>query len=488
MQPSPSKKLTKKEALSELWRRGELRFICTEPQRQMYDTFYNADKNSISVWLLARQSGKSYLIAILALEQALRSPNSVIKLVTDTKVHAKTITEKNFLELVEQYGCPDDLKPEYKSTEHTYHFRNGSQIQLAGSDGKHYEKLRGQKSALVMVDEAGFCSDLREMVLSVLLPTTTHTGGRIVLASTPPKNMDHDFMSFVETAEKQGNLFKKTIYDNPLLSKEQIENLAEKMGGVNSEEFRREFLCEFIKSSENSVIPEFTEELIKEIVKQTEKPSFYDSYVSMDLGFKDLTAVIFGYYDFMKNTIVIEDEIEFNFNKQGSDLKELTKQIESTEKKLWQSAITGELKAPQARVSDIDLIAINEIRSHSNGRLSFVPARKDDKESAINNLRVMLTSNRIIINPKCVNLIRHLKNVKWAKNKNTFERSDVNGHYDFVDALVYFTRAVSYQKNPYPRGYGNGVRPADGFTSSPYSYGNNDPAAVFQKLFSSKRK
>ena len=81
--------------------------------------------------------------------------------------------------------CPEHLKPTYIESKFTYHFANGSSIQLAGSDNKHYERLRGQKSDLVLVDEAGFCDNLKHIVKSILLPTLTHTGGKIVLASTP---------------------------------------------------------------------------------------------------------------------------------------------------------------------------------------------------------------------------------------------------------------------------------------------------------------
>ena len=85
----------------------------------------------------------------MALEQALRQPNSVIKLVTDTKLHIKTIFEQIFTELLKD--CPEDLRPEYSTQLFTYHFKNGSQIQLAGTDGKHYEKLRGQKAHLIIL-------------------------------------------------------------------------------------------------------------------------------------------------------------------------------------------------------------------------------------------------------------------------------------------------------------------------------------------------
>ena len=93
--PKPSK-ISALEAKNELWRRGSLAWKMHPIQREMHKIFTESKENSTLVWLLARQSGKSVLLAILALEQALRKPNSVIKLLTDTKVHIKSIFEPIF--------------------------------------------------------------------------------------------------------------------------------------------------------------------------------------------------------------------------------------------------------------------------------------------------------------------------------------------------------------------------------------------------------
>lgn len=480
-------KLTKAEILSELWHRGSLIYKCHEVQKEMYKIFYDSEKNSKLVWLLARQSGKSYLLSILALEQALKKPNSIIKFVTDTKLHIKSIVEPIFRDLLKD--CPDNLKPEYKTNLFTYIFPNGSQIQLAGTDGKHYEKLRGQKTDLVLVDEAGFCSDLEEIIESVLSLTLLHTGGKIVLASTPPNDEDHDFIKYIEKAELAKKLTKKTIYDNPLLSKEQIEKIKEDMGGEKSERWRRECLCEIVKSTSLSVIPEFNDDLAKEIVKEWPKPPFYDSYVSMDIGGKDLTALIFGYYDFRSAKIIIEDELSFDFTEKDHHIKLLVEQIKEKENKLWLNVLTNELKKPFKRISDIDYIAQKEIYQHSYGELNFMTSRKDGKDSAINNLRVLLANKKIIINPRCVNLIRHLKNVKWKSqnNKEDFARSPDNGHYDFVDSLIYFSRNVDFSKNPYPSGYDLNLRQPDMFIQNYDKFYSSSPIETYKRIFGGKK-
>jgi hypothetical protein len=476
--------LTRRQITDEAWRRGFLYHRCHSVQQAMYKTFYESEDNSTLVWLLARQSGKTYLLAILALEQALRQPNSVIKILTDTKIHMETIFIPVMNELLEE--CPDDVKPEYQKSKFAYTFTNGSQIQLAGSDGKNYERLRGQKSHLCLVDEAGFCDDLNNVVLSVLVPTTTHTGGKTVLASTPPKEFDHEFLPFIEEAEMHGYLTKKTIYDNPLLTATQVERIAEKMGGVHSEQYRREYLCELIKDASTAVLPECTPALLKEITKEWPTPPFFDAYESMDLGFTDLTVVLFAYYDFRADKLIIEDEIVTNGPEMH--LNKLTADIKDKERKLWTNVMSGEVKTPYLRVSDINYIATNEIRKNSNNEIIFVATKKDDKDSAINNLRMQLSAKKIVIHPRCVTLLRHMQNVRWqsAKNKTVFARSPDDGHYDAVDALIYLSRSVVYSKNPYPAHYGFNLK--DLHIQNEDSFNNRDPAQVYARIFGRKLK
>lgn len=234
--------ISKSAAKRELWRRGLLQYKMHSNQLEMYNIYKNAPDNSIMTWLLARQSGKSFALDLIAIMECLAKPNVIVKLLTDTKLHAKTIHEPIFRQILED--CPEDLKPEYIPSQYVYIFKNGSQIQLAGSDGNSAERLRGQKSDLVLVDEAGFCSNLEYNVMSILLPTTTHTGGKIVLASTPPEDPAHDFIQFIERAEQDSLLTIKTVYDNPLLTTEQINNIVSKFsGGANNSQFRREYMC-----------------------------------------------------------------------------------------------------------------------------------------------------------------------------------------------------------------------------------------------------
>lgn len=451
----------------------------------MYTIYKNSPDNSILTWLLARQSGKSYNLAIIGSMACLEKPNVIVKLLTDTKLHVKTIFEPIFRQIFEDF--PEDLKPEYLPSQYVYIFKNGSQIQLAGSDGNSAERLRGQKSDLVLVDEAGFCSNLEYNVMSILLPTTTHTGGKIILASTPPEDPAHEFLQFIERAEKDSTLTKKTVFDNPLLTKGQIDNIIAKFsGGINNTQFRREYMCEIVKDEQMSVLPEVDDELLSRIVKEHDEPAFANRYVAMDIGFKDLTVVLFGYYDFRNDLIVIQDEIVKN----GKEihLPKFTQEIQDKEAELWTNPLTNELIKPDSRVSDINPFVIQEISIASHGEISFGMASKDNKLANINKLRVMLSACKILINPKCTTLARHIKNCRWRDkgSKDEFARSPDDGHYDAVDALLYFTRAINYNKNPYPAGYGYNIR--NMHIENRNKFRGEQSKIVYEAIFGVKKK
>jgi hypothetical protein len=476
--------ISKEQAIYELYRRGNLVYKLDPFQKTLHDQVLNS-KDKIVVVLSSRRLGKSWLAATEAVMQCLRKSGSIVKILAPTKLMIGSILQPLFTEILKD--APKDFIPSHNQNKFIYKFANGSVIELAASNGGHAEKLRGSFADLIIVDEAGFCDDLGNTVRSILIPTTMNTRGKILLMSTPPKMPDHDFLKFVEDAELAGTLIKKTIYDNTRIKKEEIEEiLVSYPGGAANPEFRREFLCEMHKDSSLAVIPEFTLELEKEVVQDWKRPPFYDAYEAMDLGFKDFTVILFAYYDFRASKIIIEDEIV----KRGEEVKipELAEAILAKETALWTNPISNEIKKPHLRVSDINYIVTQEIYRASNGKIAFTATKKDDKDAAINNLRVLLGSKKIIIHPRCQVLIRHLRNVKWpnSNNREKFGRSPDHGHYDAVSAAIYLCRNIEFNKNPYPPTYD--YNKDNLMVWNKDKFARNNTALVFKNLFSKTNK
>jgi hypothetical protein len=171
----------------------------------------------------------------------------------------------------------------------------------------------------------------------------------------------------------------------------------------------------------------------------------------MDPGGKDLTGVLFGYYDFRLNKVVILDEIA-RTAMEGT-IGQLATDILIKEKEHFNIEGLNETRTPK-RVSDINYYLLREFKNATNDELSFSITKKDDKMASVNFLREVIVQDRLVIHPRCEALLRHLKNAKWKKGaKEEFERTPKDGHYDLVDALLYMLRNIDFRKNPYPNGY-----------------------------------
>lgn len=445
-----------KEARNLLWEVGCLEWKLTITQKKIYDFFHGRTDKTIVV-NAARRLGKSYALIIFAIEQCLQNPNSIVKFLQPEVKMIRTNIRPIFDEILTD--CPAHLTPQYLTQDNLYKFPNGSQIQLAGTDNGNYMKLRGGNSHLCIIDEAGFCTDLEHIINYILIPTTTLTRGRIILSSTTPPDPAHEFISYMGTAELEKRLVRKTIYDavdddtqsdNPRITELVVADIIKSIpNGIKSDSFRTEYLCEIIRDSKDSVLPEFTNAIILETVKEHTRPIFCDKYISMDVGVMDLTAILFGFYDFDKAVLVIQDEIVLEGDAVGA--KNISELVKAKEKELWTNKITNEVEPIYKRVSDNNLILLNDMRQ--DHRLNFLATDKQNKEAYLNKVRQMIAERRIIIDPKCVTLINHMKNGTWDKARKEYKRSGAFGHYDFIDALTYLVRNLDEYRNPYPRGY-----------------------------------
>ncbi len=442
-------KISVEAARDLLWARGELTWKLRTHQKKLYDSYVNC-KDKIIVWNCSRRLGKSYALCILSLETCMKTPNVLVKYCCGLQKDARDIIRPLIRELIED--CPLALKPEYKTQEGAWVFPNGSRIQLTGLDRGKAESVRGGSAHLCIIDEAGLVKDLPYIVTSILLPTTATTRGKIVLASTPPRSPSHPYIiRYVNKARIEGNLVTMTVYDNPYIDADELQKLIDESGGVDSTDFQREYLCVIVKDENTAIIPEFNTKTKFNIVKEWPRKPFYDGYVAMDIGVNDLTVVLFGWFDFIAGKVIVEDE--FVINGQKFNTNALADGIKIKERDSFTDKVTGEQLLPRLRVSDTSLTVIADL--YNIHGLRFLPSRKDDAAAALNQVRMKIQNEEIVINPRCKTLISHLEDGVWNKSKTSFER--VTGpeghHFDAIDALKYLIRGISYQSNPYPKGF-----------------------------------
>jgi hypothetical protein len=436
------KAAAKKKASAELWNRCEIRSFLLDSTQQTIAREFDQSTEVKHVVLCSRRLGKSWTLCTLAIEKALLKPNQLIKYLTTSAKAAKEIVFPLVNQLLS--SCPETHRPEYFVHDSKWKFTNGSEILLHGVDRDGGESLRGQAGDFVIIDEAGFINGLDYLLKDVLMPMVIERNGRILMSSTPPRDADHDFIKEIAKAEKNKSLTKKTIYDCPRFTPKMLASFIEEAGGVDSETFRIEYMCEVIRTSSNSIVPEATDVKMQQIiVAEFPKLNYQpDTYVSFDVGFTDASVALFGYYDFLRSKICIQAE----FLKKGATTEELAHGILETEQRLWRS------KPPYKRISDVDHRLIADFKSLYN--LRFKITEKTDKESTINLLRMLINDNKIEIHESCVNLIMQLKYGSWktsSTGKRVFQRSDSLGHVDAIDSLLYLIRNVNRSRNPIPQ-------------------------------------
>jgi hypothetical protein len=201
-----------------------------------------------------------------------------------------------------------------------------------------------------------------------------------------------------------------------------------------------------------AIVPEFRD-VEKEIVRAPEKiPTWRDCYVAMDPGWKDMTAVLFGYWDFDRQVLVVEDEVVAP----RLNSHDVAAAVKIKETVLWsksQRRGPDHTLRPQPflRVSDNDPRLLYDLSTQH--QLPFIATQKDEFNQQVNGLRIAIQQKKIQIHPRCRILVQHLKNGVWkneARKQFAWEGGAL-GHFDAIAALIYLWRNVQPRRNPAPK-------------------------------------
>lgn len=416
---------------------GNLDFVL-RPQQRDIKTWLYSHQQEVCVVHAARGHGKTWFALVLAVEAGIRIPKARIVYACPTREEARQIAVPTMLLIQEQLGEALEITRGYAS--HEFKLPNGSIIVLEGADDDRGNHLRGPFAHLVICDEAAFWRHCDYVVHSVLYPQVHRVQGRIIIISTSPESVGHDFVAICETAKKNGAYIKKTIDDNEHLTEEEKQKLIAQLGGPDSTAAKRELWCEFVIESSRAVIPEFSES--RHVFEDfTSLPIWRDRYTFIDLGFKDYTHSLFAFWDFSEAVLYVEDEIAENYGTTARTVE----RVKAKETSLW-----GAHK-PHSRIADNDPQIIADMGSLG---LYVSPTMKNDKEAQINSLRTMFAQDKVRIHKRCQVLIHQLKVGIWNNQRTDYERLPGAGHLDGVDALTYGNRMIDRNHNPVPEHLG----------------------------------
>lgn len=439
------------EVKQELFRRGELKWLLYPHQRPIYDKIREVlgsnetDDNSYVIDC-ARQYGKSFTMFVIAVEECLRSKFQTIVYVAPLKSQVvEIVTEKTFRTVFEM--APANLIPKLDGS--ALVFPNGSRIRLAGTDNKNYENLRGGIAHTVLLDEAGFMSDLDTGVLPSVTPMLKTTGGKIIFASTPPPTLDHPYIQILRDHDESGLISTYTIWDDKSLTEKQLQTIIKQCKGQNTTLFKREYECQRIVEASLQVVPELTDEhatTLKIDNEYRKEPllQYWKKYVVVDTGVRDHTAVIFAHYNYHSKKLIVEDSLSLA----GSDYNtgRLAQMIKDKVAELWPNE---EYRRDIRYIADSNnLIVIQDLNVIY--KLNFVSTTKGTLEQMVQLVRDWIYDQRINFATDAYDVLECTKFAIWAKSRNEFSRSAKYGHYDLLAALVYLVRNVDTNADPVP--------------------------------------
>ncbi len=451
--------------LDAAWRAGELDFLLTPTQQEVtakIDKWEKAEDLDDRIFAIdsSRRIGKSYILVSRGLSKAIKRQRSRLVYIAPEYEQVKKITSSIFPDLLR--SCPPNLRPTWVKSELTWEFPNGSRIELVGLD-KNPDSARGTGVDDILLDESGFFNDLEYVIYSVLYPQMLgRPWARIICASTPSESPMHYWSQTLvpKCISRDAHIRRTLDHGVQYTAAEREAFWAAMPGGRNGVKARREYGAEHIADETLAIIPEFAE-AEKGMVRDVEPPVWRDCYVALDPGFHDMSAALFGYWNFLEQQLVIEDEIVAP----KLNSAELARQIKVKEGKLWGSVRRRgpgfETRAqPYLRISDNDPRLLADL--FLDHKLLFVATQKDSMVSQVDQVRVAIAQGKIVISPKCKKLVLHLKSGVWRKTpfhhqiagkdqRQMFAREGGEmGHFDAIAALVYLWRNIHKHRNPTP--------------------------------------
>lgn len=200
-------------------------------QKQVLDS-----KARFVVLMCGRRWGKSLICQNISIEDALAG--KLVAYITPTFQLAKVFFEEmsNII--------PKEIATINKS-DLTFHFITGGVIRFF--TGEKLDNLRGQKFHRAILDEAPYIKNLEHGWLNSIRPTLTDFKGGAIFVSTP-RGKDYFYSLFSKQGEPNWESFKFTTYDNPHISKDEIDEARRQLPAPV---FEQEYLANPMENAAN---------------------------------------------------------------------------------------------------------------------------------------------------------------------------------------------------------------------------------------------
>lgn len=231
------------------------------------------NKYRFCIVAIGRQSGKSFLAKMTALERAINHNQHVMWV--SPAIPAARQHWQELVALIEKAKLPD-AKINQAAKEIT--FSGGGLISIRSAIEP--DNLRGGTWDLVILDEAAFFRKGEYTFYSVVIPMVTASGGSILLLSTPAgRNWFWRVWKMGQSASEYYKSWRASSYESPYQDKKLLDELRTTMPEYK---FLEEFMAEFLADSGGV----FAGAEAAAVTPFSDYPSPNGSYVAgLDFGF-----------------------------------------------------------------------------------------------------------------------------------------------------------------------------------------------------------
>src|SRR5260370_5682486 len=139
------------------WTQGKLAYKLKAAQLKIYQDIKGC-KELVYVVNCSRRLGKTYTMAVIAVETAIQNPGFQIHFGAPYQNALRMFVLPIFQQVLAD--CPLALRPVWKQLDSKWAFPNGSYIKLCGANNGQFDNLRGNKSDLFILDEAAQVDDI----------------------------------------------------------------------------------------------------------------------------------------------------------------------------------------------------------------------------------------------------------------------------------------------------------------------------------------
>lgn len=430
--------LENRQRVEDRWLRGDLGYKLHAGQLEIKRHIEENGSDEVLL-LIARQWGKSFFSVTDCSEFCIKNPGAITRIAAPNLNQADDIVSDNIAPIFED--APEGLIQKHRSKKR---WRIGaSELRLGMTKKSHSNTLRGGNAKRVYLEEGGFVKsdEYKYAHRSIIGPQLMRSMGKCIHITSVSEDPGHYIHTeILPSCKLSGSLYMRDIYHNPQLTLDHINRLARRMGGIGSEEFRRECLNIIEKSPTLVCVPEYVDELHS---IDFEFPEHATWLTTVDWGgSRDKTVALLMYYDFEMGARRVWDERVFNRN---TPTKVIIPEIRKMEEEIAERDPRAYLNL--RRFVDAQAQHLIDLRNDYNYDASL--PNKDDKFAGVNKVRTCI-GRSLFVHKRCEFLRVTLDNGIWNKNRTDFERTDALGHMDAIAALAYGNRMLDTHTNPAP--------------------------------------